>query len=80
MKIDSYKFGKMVIKGDEYTEDIIVCDAWAYPNWRREEGHVLHFDDIKSQWECMQPDLIIIGTGKNGMLEVPEPVIETIRN
>lgn len=79
MKIENYDFGTITIGDNTFTKDIIVCDGWIFPNWRRKEGHLLHFDDIKPLWEYMQPDLVIIGTGKQGMLEVPSSVVKTIR-
>ena len=41
MRIDSYEYGKIVIDGKEYTEDIIFCDGVIIKDWRREEKHIL---------------------------------------
>lgn len=79
MKIDSYEFGKMVIDGLEYTKDLIICEDTVIPDWRREAGHVLTCDDFQPLLDYIQPSLIIVGTGKHGMMIVPDSVIETIK-
>lgn len=75
--IDKYRLGKMVIEGKEYKYDLIIDSKGVNTSWWRKEGHRLHLDDIKAILE-RQPDVLIIGTGHYGGMEVPEEVIEQI--
>ncbi len=68
-KIDTSSFGLIVIDGKTYRSDLIlhpdgrVDDAW----WRK-RGHRLSLDDINGLVESM-PEVIIVGTGVNGLLK-----------
>jgi len=72
MKIDSYNFGSIKIDGKEYRNDIIVFPDRVSPDWWRKEGHNLHIEDLKEILDY-SPDVLIIGTGANGVMNVPEP-------
>ncbi|OPX27463.1 MAG: hypothetical protein B1H05_00760, partial [Candidatus Cloacimonas sp. 4484_140] len=59
MRIESYKFGKMVIDGIRYTHDVIIHKDEVQADWRRERSHHLTLADIP----CLQdekPDVLII--------------------
>jgi len=68
-KIDTSSFGLIVIDGKTYRSDLIlhpdgrVDDAW----WRK-RGHRLSFDDI-DVLVASRPEVIIVGTGVNGLLK-----------
>lgn len=78
-KIENYDFGTITVGGNTFTKDIIVCNGWIFPNWRRKEGHLLHMDDIESYLDVMKPNLVIFGTGSQGMMNIPDIVLECIR-
>jgi hypothetical protein len=67
--INSYAFGKIVIRGKEYSKDVIIFPDCVKANWWRKEGHKLHVEDIK---EVLQEELelIVVGTGKFGLMKV----------
>ncbi|MBM7623566.1 Mth938-like domain-containing protein [Sporohalobacter salinus] len=76
--IDSYKFGKMVINDNEYTSDLLLCNSEVKDNWWRKKGHSLCKEDLA--WILNhKPDLLIIGTGKRGAMEVPEKLQEELK-
>ena len=70
MKIDSYRFGRMQIGSNVYTNDLIIYPDRIHKNWIRRSGHLLGKEDITEILE-LKPDLLIIGTGKFGMMKVP---------
>ena len=45
--IDSYKFGKITIEGNDYNQDVILTSTKVIKNWQREEGHLLKAIDLK---------------------------------
>jgi len=73
MKIDRYEFGMATIDGHTYTSDLKIFPNRVKPNWWREEGHELHIADITDVLDS-SPDLIIIGTGASGAMNVPYEV------
>ena len=71
MHIDSYSFGHISVDGVEYTSDVILLPDRVVPNWWRKEGHSLGPDDLEAVVEA-EPEVLIVGTGANGMMRVPE--------
>lgn len=68
--IESYSFGAMTVAGKTYRKDLIVLADRVLPEWWREEGHRLQASDLKSVFDS-SPDVLIIGTGAFGRMEVP---------
>ena len=79
MKIDSYKFGHIVIEGKEYTSDVIIYHNWVDASWMRLEDHRLQPEDITDALNA-QPDILIIGTGYAGVLMVPKEIATYIES
>ena len=69
--IDSYESGRIVIDGAVYTNDVIIFPDRVDGGWWRKEGHNLDVIDIEAVME-EKPDVIIVGTGINGLMRVPE--------
>lgn len=72
--IDEYKFGKMVIDGETYNKDLIITKDRVLSNWWREKGHRLQLKDIKKVLEEQKPEVLIVGTGKFGMMKISDEV------
>ena len=67
----------MVIDGKTYTSDLIIFpDGRVEDSWWRRSGHRLSADDIAGLIESA-PEIIIVGTGANGMLK-PAPGLKDI--
>jgi len=77
--IEDYDFGVMVIGGRRYTRDLILVEDRIYPNWWRKEGHSLCLDDLKVVLN-ERPDILVIGTGYSGVMEVPKEVVEKLES
>jgi hypothetical protein len=67
MHIDNYSFGHIVINNKTYSSDIIVYPDRVDPSWWRKE-------DL-STIITAKPDILIIGTGKFGVMKVPENTV-----
>jgi hypothetical protein len=67
--IESYEFGRIVIKGKRYATDVIIYPDHVEDNWWREEGHSLSLVDL---WAVVQakPEVLVIGTGYSGLMRV----------
>jgi len=81
MRIEEYDFGRIVVNGKEYTRDLIIFPDKVKANWWRREGHLLLKKDIEDVVEGKdKPEVLIIGTGMYGAMEVPEETREYIRS
>lgn len=78
MKIEHYEFGKIKVCGKIYTRDLIIYPERVRENWWRREGHSLCIEDIEEIFEY-KPEILIIGTGYSGVMEVPDDVLIEIR-
>ncbi len=74
MKIEHYSFGRITIQGKAYTSDVIIFPERVDASWLRREGHLLHMDDLKSVVHA-RPEVIVIGTGYYGRMQVPNDVL-----
>lgn len=71
--IDSYKFGKIVIEGEEYNSDLILTPTKIIRNWQREEGFLLKASDLKQAMK-ENPSVLIIGIGFEGCIKLDSSV------
>lgn len=72
MKIESYRFGRMVIDGRTFTKDLIIYSDHVEANWWRAEGHHLQPEDLKTHLEKARARILVVGTGQLGMMKVSE--------
>ena len=68
--ISEYSFGRIVIESNIYVDDIILLGKKIKPKWWRKSGHSLIKEDLEDVIEY-EPDLLIIGTGSYGMMNIP---------
>ena len=68
--IDSYQFGLIVVNGTKYTSDVIIFPDSVRDKWWRKTGHQLCLDDLAEVLPG-SPDILVIGTGTSGLMEVP---------
>ncbi len=74
MKIEHYSFGKIIIDGKTYTSDVIIYPGRVDSSWWRKEGHYLQVIDLAGVINA-EPDILIIGTGYSGVMQVPKETI-----
>jgi len=71
-RIDAYQFGRIVVDGQQQSQDLIILPNRVVRNWWRQEGHSLVLDDVRDVLEEL-PENLLIGTGAHGQLH-PDPV------
>jgi polyphosphate kinase 2 (PPK2 family) len=71
--IDSFEFERVVILGEEYKSDVLISPDGNISKWDREEEHTIKLVDIEGVLS-QKPDLIVIGTGTIGNLNLAEDV------
>ena len=66
--IESYRFGRMVIDGTNYSKDVIIFpDNRILSPWWRKQGHILAVSDMV-ELIAARPEIIICGTGTMGFM------------
>ncbi len=71
--IKTYSFGRMVIKSQTYTSDVILFPDRIDDSWWRKSGHRVCLEDIEDVLR-EEPEVLVIGTGFYGLMTVQEEV------
>lgn len=72
MKIDSYRFGKIVVDGEAYSKDVILLAGEVIsPWWRSAGGHVFAPEDLEPVLSA-RPEVVVLGLGYFGRVRVAE--------
>lgn len=77
--IEDYHFGLIKINGQEFKEDIFIDLDEKISPWWREESHVFQKKDIESFLKKI-PEIIIFGTGKQGLAKVSEDTKDFLKS
>jgi hypothetical protein len=68
-QIETYRFGRLVVDGREYRQDVIILPERVVSGWWRKHGHTLLPDDLEAVLE-VHPDILIVGQGAYGRMHV----------
>ncbi|MEF8788320.1 MAG: Mth938-like domain-containing protein [Planctomycetota bacterium] len=77
MRIDDYEFGRLVVDGETYTSDVLMWPDGIDDSWWRNRGHSLCMDDLSDLMD-KDFDVLVIGTGARGVMNVPADTLEQI--
>jgi hypothetical protein len=77
-RIEGYRFGRVLVDGEEQTKDVIVLPERVLTNWWRKEGHGLVLADLDEVLEEL-PAYLVIGTGAYGQLQPDPKTISRLR-
>lgn len=76
--IERYSFGRFSFGGKDYTSDVIIHGD-GVTSWWRVAGHSVARDDIETL-VAEKPAVIMIGTGANGLMRVPQETQQFIED
>ena len=71
--IESYSFGRIVVDGIPYTNDIRIIDDAVVPEWWRKSGHTVAPEDVSELLES-RAEYVVIGKGKPGLMKTSRGV------
>ncbi|MEA2085195.1 MAG: Mth938-like domain-containing protein [Thermodesulfobacteriota bacterium] len=66
--IDNYSFGKIVIDGQVYTNDLKIIGGRVSSGWWRKSGHSVSVDDV-TDILAAKPGVLILGKGNPGLMK-----------
>jgi hypothetical protein len=78
MRIESYRFGQIVIDGATYTEDVLVFPSRVRGGWWRTEGHLVQLEDLEEAL-ADTPEALIVGMGVHECMKVAGEVVTRTR-
>jgi hypothetical protein len=73
-RLQDYRFGRLIVDGQEHTRDLIVLPDRVVADWWRREGHSLAIEDLDEVLEELPPRLVL-GVGAHGRLRPDAAVI-----
>ncbi|MBD0283155.1 MAG: hypothetical protein ICV69_13325 [Thermoleophilaceae bacterium] len=77
-KLESYSFGRILVDGEEHTNDLIVLPDRVVADWWRKEGHSLAPEDLEEVQDEL-PERLILGCSAHGRLEPDPGVIHALQ-
>lgn len=78
--IEDYQFGKIIVNGRPYTSDIIIFGDTVWSKWWRNQGHELCISDIKYAVDDFDPTVVVVGTGRFGMMKVLQETVSFLES
>ena len=75
--ITDFSFGKIVVNGKIYTNDIKIVRGQVISDWRRKSGHRVDVEDIADILES-GPDTVVIGKGSPGLMKTSNHLRESL--
>jgi hypothetical protein len=77
-RIEGYRFGHVVVDGEEQTRDVIVLPDRVVSGWWRADGHKLVLADLDGVIEEL-PERLVVGTGAYGRMRPESETLEGLR-
>jgi hypothetical protein len=77
--IDDFVFGRIVIDGQPYTQDVVIYPDRVQEGWVRKAGHKLEPDDLEGVLE-QDARTLVVGTGATGLMRVPRETLEYLES
>jgi hypothetical protein len=77
--ITDFSFGKIVVNGKRYTNDIKIVRGQVISDWWRKSGHRVEVEDIADILES-GPDTLIIGKGSPGLMKTSHHLRESLES
>ena len=78
MEIEQYAFGKIVVDGKTYTDDIKIIGERIVPHWYRFSGHRVEAADVDDVL-AVKPDIFVLGKGEPGRMAADAELVELLK-
>jgi hypothetical protein len=75
--ITDFSFGKIVVNGKTYTDDIKIVRGQVLSDWWRKNGHRVDVEDIADILES-GPEIVVIGKGSPGLMKTSASLREKL--
>jgi len=65
--ITEFSFGRIVVNGTVYTDDLKILQDRVIPQWWRKRGHRVDVEDLEDII-AFRPDILVLGKGEPGRM------------
>jgi hypothetical protein len=76
-RIEDYRFGRVVVDGEEHSRDVIVLPERVVGDWWRRDGHSLVIEDLAEVLDEL-PERLVVGCGADGRLHPHPSVVDAL--
>jgi hypothetical protein len=77
-RLEDYRFGRLVVDGEEQTRDVIVLPERVLTHWWRADGHRLVLADLDDVIDEL-PERLVVGTGAYGQMRPDPATLDDLR-
>ena len=77
-RIEGYRFGRVLVDGEEHRRDLIILPGRLVRNWWRQEGHALVLEDLEEVLNEL-PERLIVGTGASAQMRPDPGTLDALR-
>ena len=77
-RIEGYRFGHLVVDGEDQTRDVIVLPERVLTNWWRADGHRLVLADLEDVLDEL-PERLVVGMGAYGQMRPDPEALDQLR-
>jgi hypothetical protein len=77
-RIEGYRFGRIVVDGEEHRHDVIILPGRVLGAWWRREGHRLVLADLEDVLDEL-PHRLVVGTGASGQMRPDPDTLDVLR-
>lgn len=77
-RLEGYRFGRILVDGQEESRDVIVLPHRIVRNWWRRDGHALVLEDLETVLDEL-PGRLVVGTGAYGQMRPDRGALERLR-
>jgi hypothetical protein len=79
MHIDRYEFGRIVIDGQTFRNDLLIWPGKIKSDWWRQESHLLQLEDV-AEALAAAPQVLVVGQGDPGNMAVDRSLTAHLRD
>ena len=78
MQIEAYNFGRIVIDGRAYHQDVLILPEQVKDDWWRQQSHLLQLQDVQEALAA-GIEVLVVGTGMPGRMRVDKALEDHLR-
>ena len=82
MPVEFYDFGRIKIDGEFYERDVVIFPDHIFSPWVKRTSHFVDAEELNSIPDLLKskPEIIIIGTGYDGVTKVDKSAEEFLKS
>lgn len=69
--ITEFSFGRIIVGGQIYRNDIKIVEGKLVPDWWRQSGHAVEIDDVQDILDS-ETEILVIGKGQPGYMKITD--------